>query len=74
MSEYAEQKSLVQILQELVDHCRLNQIEDVQLKIALPESTLNRFTLSFYPIERNGGKFEGNIAKLYLAGGTVEFI
>lgn len=75
MSEYGKEKDLGEILQELINYCALTGSYNPNIMIALPENTLNAFSSKLYPKERIGS-FLGNekIIKLYLVGGTVEFV
>lgn len=86
MSEYGQQMSLEEILQSLVAYCCSQTVEDVNIKIALPKNVIHKFS-SLYKLKSiedktNGEKLDMtqfqispiNISKLYLTGGTVEFI
>jgi hypothetical protein len=77
MSEYGEQKSLMEILQDLVSHCRSNTTKDVKLKLRLPPSVLGSFSRTFQPNEKitlsgSPKKTKFSLSKLHLTGGTVE--
>ena len=66
MSEYGEQKTLNEILQDLVNYCASNTAEEVNLKLTLPASVVGRtylFGTTSDPKVR--------IGKIYLVGGTV---
>ena len=75
MSEYGKEKSLTEILQELVFYCKNNSGGgEVQLKVKLPESVLYEYELSFRPFGlAKTPLIDGvHIKKVHFSGGTVE--
>ena len=74
MSEYGHQKSLQEILQELVTHCNLNGDDNARIIIGLPEKTLRSFSNSVRLMSATQIYNSGNIERINLAGGTVVFI
>ena len=77
MNEYGYQKSLQEILQELVNHCTLITGEGVHLKLHLPPSVLGEYSRSMKPIPKftlfgESSDPKMKITKLYLSNGTVE--
>lgn len=78
MSEYGKEKSLAEILQELVHYCKNNGSGGrVDLKLHLPSVVYDRFSLSLTPKERvviHSDPLVSGIKTLYLDGGSVEFV
>jgi hypothetical protein len=76
-----EKTNLQELLQELVTHCRSVTGSDVELKLELPKPVYGEFCRIWRPIEKiklSGDPTDPNVEitvrKLYLHGGTVEFI
>lgn len=73
-------KGLTEILQDLVDLARATSVQDVELKLALPEATIKAFSKRLQSIERvkpgyaldETDRKSDLIGKVWLVGGTVE--
>jgi hypothetical protein len=74
IDQTTNEKSLQEILQDLVNYCVINGTSPVRLSLTLPKDVLNHFSKQFTPISRNGNAdHPGNIRFMNLMGGTVEF-
>jgi hypothetical protein len=77
MSEYGKEKSLNEILQDLVTYCNLKSNSPVELKLIVPKNILGAYSLSMTPNPKITlfGSIDNpkmTIGKVYLNGGTVE--
>lgn len=83
MSDYGKETNLVDILQDLVTHCKSQCGNDVEIVLSLPDTVSDLFELRHTPKERvvnaDGEAIKPplvlrKISQLYLVGGTVKFV
>lgn len=70
MSEYGDQKSLQEILEELALHCLINGVSKPVIDLVLPKTTIDQFNMQLK--EKNPSlKIVGGPTVLYSAFGTI---
>ncbi len=52
MNEYGEQKSLQEILEDLLVYCAANMANVDEIRVILPQKAIDAFNLQFYAKER----------------------
>ncbi len=74
-----EEKSLTEILQDLINYCYAKTGKHSILKLELPKTVLDNFNIQYYPKERivlfgDEPEPKGSVRNMVLLGGQVELV